>query len=271
MKAKTMLRHHNPIGTQDALVDAAGIQQETLASVQRMQAQAAQSEDVGNLTLEQLERQRAKIDATMVEGDRLHQNLDATEKLQNRLSRWALRFNRGRAVRESKFERDQEKRKKDNAEKRTARMNEPLKGAKNDLTPVTITKKKNGRVRKNRKEEKENDRTVEHRKDGVTFGVSSEGGEYDDEIHHLAQTDKGIDEGLDAVGSQLDRLLHMSNTIESEVTSQNKGIDAMQEQMEEAHLKQKIINKRSRRFLDRGSRARREASAIDKLGSNSSF
>ena len=72
---------------ESTLQHAADIQAETLSCLERTRLQAAETEDMGNMTLEQLRKQREKM-GDIVEGThRLNDQLDHTEKLQNRFSK----------------------------------------------------------------------------------------------------------------------------------------------------------------------------------------
>jgi len=75
---------------ESTLQHAADIQAETLSCLERTRLQAAETEDMGNMTLEQLRKQREKMGDIVKGTHRLNDQLDHTEKLQNRFSKWAV-------------------------------------------------------------------------------------------------------------------------------------------------------------------------------------
>mmetsp|Transcript_12712 Transcript_12712/g.25743 ORF Transcript_12712/g.25743 Transcript_12712/m.25743 type:complete len:311 (-) Transcript_12712:120-1052(-) len=94
--------HHENDDNHLALNDTARVQSHTQAAIDRMQRQAAQSLEVGTATLDTLQNeQREKLLRATDEADRLHAQLDRTEALQNKLSRWTWTFNGRRARREA--------------------------------------------------------------------------------------------------------------------------------------------------------------------------
>jgi hypothetical protein len=237
-----------------ALQDAALIQQDTQDAIRRIQQQAAETEDIGATTLAGLEEQRRQMDGILEAGDTLHNNLDKTEKLQNKLSRWSLFFNRGAARRDVKEEEElhSQKEKVKSARQDRLDIQDSLAVHKNGGNSGTSTTRK-GRRNKGNKSKESDEGPIDTNKvksKDLLYGTSAaDKGEHAAELDELATTDREIDSALDDVGAQLDSILGMSSDINSQVKQQSKGVTEIHDQVEAADYKQKVVNNRNRRFM----------------------
>ena len=76
------------------------IQNGTKDALERIQRQIAESEAVGYMTLATVDEDNYKMNKMLKETDRLNENLDKTEKLQNKFGLWSLQWNNGRIARQ---------------------------------------------------------------------------------------------------------------------------------------------------------------------------
>lgn len=254
----------NAAENKKALQEAADIQAETQAALQRIQQQAAETEELGATTLEELQEQRQKMDNILEAGDELHAHLDKTEKLQNKLSRWSLFFNRKAARRDANKEAEKVETSNKVSSKRQARM---AMTEADSLVPVrkdeSTARKGKRPTNKNKKNGGGDDMPVDHKK-GLMYGVGAIDEENMDELNALADTDAAIDSTMDSVSAQLDSLVGMSKSIGSEVKTQSKGVDEIHDQIESANYKQKVVSNRGRRFMT--GKLRRENEKEKELG-----
>ena len=230
--------------------EASNIQQDTKAAIRRMQAQAAETKEVGATTLEELENQRAQMYRIQDEGDRVQGQLKTAERLQNRLSRWSLNFNGRAARKQAQTMTDHEKAKDATKQKRReieAERAESKEKAQEQAVPVVTP---HGRGKKNRKNSKKGEADDSKPKKatskGLLYGTK---GETDPDLQRLADEDAEIDEGLDMVSDQLDDLMQMAESMGSEARAQTRGLNDFTDQMAEVNHQQRVVNNRTGRFL----------------------
>lgn len=263
---------------QRALQDAATIQQDTLEALSRIQIQAAETELTGMTTLAELQQHREQMDRILQDGDRLHDQLDTTQQLQNKFGRWAWKRTDLAARKELEAAKSLQKKKEKKQKKRDSRIAEaagiatattsesssPTKSLKTSSSVKSPLKKK-----KNRKKNKKwkNKRQVEDESSesysndddkGLLYGMNdatATDNAYGKEIQNLADTDAVIDTEIDNINSQLDTLLELSKTVNLESKRQDCTLEEITKQMEDANDKQAIANSRARRFLTGNKRS----------------
>lgn len=248
-----------------ALQQASDIQQDTLSAVRRIQLQASETETIGITTLEELQLQREKLDGVLKAGDRLHEQLDTAERLQNRFGRWSLSLSgRRAAAKDAKKSIKEQKAKAKLEEERSLRIlasmgsttstsassygssstsnNEPVR-VKHTSSLVKSRPKKAGK--NNNKPTTCDDGTPK----GLLYGIDASGHENEGELNGLADADKAIDQELDTVSKQLEGLLGMSRAMGSEIRTQNTAMDEVETTLAKADYKSRVVNERGRRFL----------------------
>lgn len=239
-----------------ALDDAAAIQKETLAALDRIQMQATETESVGITTLAELQEHREKMDRILKEGDRLHDQLDTTKKLQNKFQRWNLSFgNLRKANREAAGVKASLRKKDDIKRERQIRLSATVEesesssaGSRTPPQSSSLVVKRSKRRDKKKKKKKQAPEQAPTQR-GLLDGIETTDNPYRDELHNLADADAVIDTKLDGIDSQLDTLLGLSKNIHAETKRQNAAVDEITNQIESASDKQAVANSRARRFL----------------------
>ena len=79
----------------EALEEAAKLQSKSKDALHRLQQDLEQTQQAGAMTLDDLYAQRRKLEGIESQGDRLHETLDETEKLQRKLGTWFGGFGAG--------------------------------------------------------------------------------------------------------------------------------------------------------------------------------
>ena len=76
-------------GNAQLLEEAEAVQDKTKESILRMKQQTAESEEIGQATLEELRRQGELIDENIAEVEQIDEKLNKASSLQNEFDRWA--------------------------------------------------------------------------------------------------------------------------------------------------------------------------------------
>lgn len=235
----------------DALDVAAALQRETLASLERLRRRAAETQDVGATTLAELHAQRAQLGRILDEGDRLNAELKKTEQLQDRFSRWALKFNRRAARAEAREEIMQRKKQQSKKDDRAKRISSHSCSSTDDSSSQssanTSTPRRSLVVKRKKKTSRAPSVKLDSTPKGVLYGIKIE--DHADKFQELEENDKSIEVHLDAVGTQLDDLLTLSKAMGSETRTQVRALEEAAVQTEKAELRQKTVNNRARRFM----------------------
>jgi hypothetical protein len=245
-----------------ALEQAADIQQDTLSAVRRIQLQASETESIGITTLEELQLQREKLDGILKAGDRLHEQLDTADRLQNRFGRWSLSLNSRRAAaKDAKKSIKDQKAKAKMEEERSLRISASMgstgstsassygSSSGSGSEPVRVKHTSSlvkSRPKKNSKKPTTCDDATPK---GLLYGIDASGHENEGELNGLADADRAIDKELDTVSKQLEGLLGMSRAMGSEIRTQNSAMDEVETTLAKADYKSRVVNERGRRFL----------------------
>eukprot|EP00567_Pseudictyota_dubia_P016027 CAMPEP_0197433060 /NCGR_PEP_ID=MMETSP1175-20131217/1009_1 /TAXON_ID=1003142 /ORGANISM="Triceratium dubium, Strain CCMP147" /LENGTH=274 /DNA_ID=CAMNT_0042961321 /DNA_START=78 /DNA_END=902 /DNA_ORIENTATION=+ len=264
----------------EVLDETEQLQQATRAAVSRMQRQVAETHSVGTATLETLYTQRKIVTKVDSETGRLNANLDATDRLQNKLSRWTLTFNRRKARRQARNEIQAQS--KSSATPRTpaelehrlaqARERKRTNEAWNALETLAID-----RTEDETDTESENmasksslgattnstvPSTTLAAQDTTTMARYAHGtkrsnkddhddGKINDRLAQINEADADLNGALDGLGSQLDGLLNLAKAQHEESTMQANMLDSIQTRVETAQISQKAANHRAKGFLRR--------------------
>lgn len=227
---------------------AADIQQDTLSALRRIQTTVDESEIVGASTLAALYDQRNKLDKIHEGADRVDQGLKNAEKLQDRLGRWSLRFNKRSATREVKKEIKAEEKSSslattDSSSTSTTNSSSPVVRE----TPAPKKKQQSRLIRKSAPGPSWQTKPTTRSRllDGTELK-----GPHKEKLEELQDVDDEIDDALDAVSQSLDRLMDINAGMSGEVQHQTTSISRVAERTAEADRKQRIINKRATKFMD---------------------
>jgi hypothetical protein len=177
--------------------------------VLRIQRQAAETAEIGTMTLQELQNQRTTLGRALEGGDRMNDLLDVSEKLQNRFSRWALKFNNRReGRRDAKAELRNEKRRDELKEMRNIHDGMAQKALQSTNEETTIGKHER-KSKGMRMPAPEQGADFDHNK-GILYGRTMDNDEQNHEmLNKLAAKDAKIDESLDIVRAQLKGILAM--------------------------------------------------------------
>lgn len=247
----------------EALDEAEKIQQQTLDALRRIQTTAAETEETGMRTLGELNDQKDQFQRVFEAADRVDTGLLKTEKLQDRLSLWSLRFNKRSAKRDvDKQRKDAKKLAREHAEL----AKERLKEKRSEDESSKVKSKKDSKNKQTTKKSKKN-RSVRDEfttKKDLLYGVDvAAAGEHKDKLEELNAVDKEIDQALDSVAKQVDTILSIGKEIKSEINSQDHQMDTLVERVERTKYKQDVVNKRTTKFLD--GNLRKQHQMVDTL------
>lgn len=253
------------------------VQEDTKASIERTLAAAAETTALGATTLDELYRQRQKLEQTLEAGDRLNAELDKTEKMQNTLSRLGGWNHWGQRNEAKKIVKQDLKMEQADQERKQARRQEHQSAASNTSNPssslsstasspshgVVVEKKQKSTALLGWKKEKPPVVVSVSAADkkalgGSTYGLgknnnnntsNNDDKEQDEYLRRIEATDQEIDVGLNAVDNQLDQLLDLAQTMQNEVRVQTTVLNQVDDQMQDAKQKQKVATHRIRRFF----------------------
>ena len=266
---------------QAVLHDGLRLQGHTRAAIARMKQQTQETHDIGLATLTELHNQRETMMHISNQTDRLHSGLAKTEQLQNKLSRWTLTFQRQRATklvrREKQEERRHEERRakfqsnkpitaKQELQRRLAQAQErhDNKQARENLQNLLIdivdkdkaTPSTAPSWEPQSKNSAQQTRSVGHPvpSNKVSTSNKQQHCQNQDPLAELQAQDEEIEEALDGLGHQIEALLDLAKAQRQEVTSQQPLLTLVQDEMETAVDKQKVANYRALGFLTRNNR-----------------
>lgn len=247
---------------EDVLDEAASLQQHTLAALRRIQTTANESEEVGGSTLAALSDQRGKLERIHEGADRVDKGLRTAEKLQDRLGRVALRFNKRAAKREVREEIAAEDQSSQSSGSSAAKEAVAAVIAPTPSPTVHVEKiKKTSRLlRKQPPAGTPSWQTTKPTRSRLLDKAPT--GPHKEKLEALQDVDDEIEDALDAVGASLDRLMDINAHMSTEVQHQNKSIHRVSDRMAAADHKQRIINRRATKFMDGKLRKQNERADV---------
>lgn len=222
----------------EALAVSATTQQKTKDVLSRIQADLTQTELQGATTLEELYEQRRKLEGIQGEADRLHDQLDQTDKLQRKLGTWF-----GGMGRKKKFNRTKPDELQKENNQQESQQEQPTNSDKKKWRPF-----RKSSTRKSTSSTKEDPFPELIAQKGL-LGDNNVDGEHGEELQALAKGDEEIDAQLDAIGNQLGDIVRLSQQIGSETNTHNRMIQTVDTQLSEAETRQKKANKKTKRLL----------------------
>lgn len=232
---------------QEVLQDAAAIQSSTLEALERMQVNLMEAEQLGLETNEELRNQRDQTRRIEKDADRLESGLQKSNQLFNRLGRLGLRFRTERAARKEvkKVYEPQEQAKSKRAAKELGESQ--VESEKQDATKKFTLRSNILRSITNSNKPPSRSSSPRGLLDGINLDDHPE---HKEELRDLASTDAEIDRHLDNIDNQLDNLIGMSKSVHEEVQTQSRALGRLHEKTDQIGNEQKVVNHRTRRFLD---------------------
>lgn len=277
---------------EQALEDAAEIQQATLATIRRIQNTAAETQESGIRSLVELKEQRDQFVRVFEAADRLDTGLQKTEQLQNRLGLWSLRSTKTSAKKEVDQQRaearklaqehaalaqqrlkEKQQRNNNNNDQNHSNISSTNSAEGDDST--TSSSKQNDKPKAYFKKRNKKHLKVTTVDDSSSFAVKKDllygvdttsaagGGEYQEQLEHLNEVDHEIDAALAVVATQVDTILAMGCEIKNEIDSQHTQMEGLSDRVERSQYQQDIINKRTTKFLD--GKLRQQHQMVDTL------
>ncbi|KAG7369566.1 hypothetical protein IV203_027312 [Nitzschia inconspicua] len=273
---------------QEALKATRNVQSKTLEALQRMQKQAAETQDIGHATLQQLEEQDHRMDNTVTATTNLNDNLNKASKLQDRFGFLSMQFGTKRLAQRLVKKEDQfngitvaKNRKVDAVEapKFKRRGPRPKKGMNNDDAVETTFGSMDSMdhlLESNKKESQEISHQVDKaelfaaakrptkgshksKKQGHNKDNKSTTSKHRDEpipmteeermeLAEIDADDMAVDAGLDIMAKQLDSLMTISKSMGETAQQQNSKLTKIHSDMDRADLTSKQINQRTKLF-----------------------
>jgi len=218
-----------------ALEEAARLQSQSKDALIRTQVSLEQTQQAGIATLQDLHAQRRHLEKIEGQGDRLHDQLDETNKLQRKLGTWFggafVKLAPGRQAKKvDSVESDQKD--SDHPNKRQK------KKTKHSKLPFLKSSKKNNK-----------EVLVMNVRKGLLDDVDdgSIPVEHQEDMYALAQGDKELDAQMDIIGNQLTDIINLAETIGTQTKMQGQQLSTVQCQMEDAADRQIKIRRAMRR------------------------
>lgn len=225
-------RNNKLSNNKQVLQEAEHVQDKTRESLLRIQQQAAEAEILGTETLSELHSQKQQLHSIEKETKKLHSHLSHSNKLQNRMDRWALNW-RGTHKRQAKKE---------------AQLHMKLKEKKSSSTATVEQYKASNNKTKSKKNKNNVLLTTDDNNDNRAppQALSEEDKQA---LSRIEENDADIDAMLDSASDALDRLDFLAMSMKEEAQAHGKVIDTHTESITKAHTKQQVLNGRMKRML----------------------
>jgi len=220
---------------QSALDETTRLQQETQAAIERMQERVASSQAVGAETVGRLADQNQQLRNTHAATMDLEDKLKETERLQKKMGRWSWNFGAHRAAQKQAQRETKERQRQAKAMEKVEEEERPKTGLASKSSIIKTRKKKQDPILSSSKGSKSKGQAMS--KDEAQ------------QLENIQSTDGVIDQGLDALGSQLDTLLEVGQMAGQEVKQSRPLMDDIQKQTEINDEKQRAATYRTKRFL----------------------
>lgn len=275
---------NNNNNNQEALAATRNVQSQTLQAVQRMQVQAAESQAIGHATIEQLQEQDGRMNRTLNATSKLKDSLNKASKLQDRFGMLSLQFGTKKQAKklvkqENKFNGKEEK---EEVQPKTFKRRgpRPKKNAPGKMEAESIAASSfntnssmdsivQASVRESHDMTHQVDRAElfagakskpqkmkKHQRDYGHNNSNNKSQQQqqpltDQERHELsaiAADDQAVDAGLDVLGTQVESLLTLSQTMGDTASQQTKKLSSIHADMDKAHAQQQRVNQRAKLF-----------------------
>jgi len=232
------------IDSQEVLVETTEVQASTLEALERIQVNLTEAQLVGCETQPRLEEQREQIAHIQQDADRVQSGLKKSNQLFNKLGLIGFRFRTESAARK---EIQKMKKHHDAAREHSSK---PTTEA-DSKTKEEVKQSKQRASKKIKGKESSKIAAPPHCQKSLLEEIGDiEGNEHRDQLQQIADTDQEINQHLKRIDTQLDDLLDMSRSMKEQVRAQTQRVGEIQEQMDQTCHEQKVVNHRTRRFLD---------------------
>jgi len=235
------------IDSQEVLVETTEVQASTLEALERIQVNLTEAQLVGCETQPRLEEQREQIAHIQQDAVRVQSGLKKSNQLFNKLGLIGFRFRTERAARKE-IQKTKTKSRHDAAREDYSKPTTEADSKTNE--EVKQPKQRASKKIKGKKSSKIAEPHCKPLKSLLEEIGDIEGNEHRDQLQHIADTDQEINQHLKCIDSQLDDLLDLSRSMKDQVRAQTHCVGGIQEQMDQTCHEQKVVNHRTRRFLD---------------------
>eukprot|EP00934_Nitzschia_sp_Nitz4_P006046 Nitzschia sp. Nitz4//scaffold25_size161228//126864//128873//NITZ4_002452-RA/size161228-processed-gene-0.169-mRNA-1//1//CDS//3329544652//6036//frame0 len=275
----TMSRFNPKNDNKLALDEAAETQRKTREALSRIRRQAAETEDLGALTLQDLEDQGQRLDSVADETGKLNDKLNKTKKLQDRFAKWSFQFGTNRAAQKEAREEKKELKKMQESQDAKPQRRSLFGSRKNKEAEAVATSQDSGASAAQTNSQNESNRSELFGKakgskkekgkgkgkdvaaaKAVDTAMSEEDQAMLDDIN---AEDELMDQEIDVLGDQLDGLMAIASAMGGETEKHNKKLSEVSNSMEKMNDKQKVVNKRARLFAST-RQERRQESALER-------
>ena len=222
------------MSTQAKTLDKAfHVQHKTIEALKNINEDLINSEEGGNLTLEDLKRQNYKLNNILDETDRLDHAQKEASRLQRRLGRWTMKA--GGRLRTAR-----------NAPPKTTggrRGGDPSQSGSpsRPFKPSTLSPTFN---------HSEHASNVQSNKSGILDGITILRETHASELKELDENDREIEGLLDCASKTLSNLADLQSNIASEIHTSKDTMHVIETNLEVAEYKQRRVNARSIDFLE---------------------
>lgn len=237
----------------EALDEITGTQQQNADALRRIQQQLEETTQVGNMTLEDLYEQRRQIEAIADHGDRLHDNLDETEELTNKLKSFVHYYFLPGGGLIPKMGSSGKMLTVDPPAVATSNTNDDNDGYQQGAKPKW---KLSVAYHKKRQHEKQRVFQSKERQAVVAKDDISPHHEYKKEFDAIADADEELDRQLDAIGAQLDGLVLAAEEMGAEIKAQEQGLQHIRGQVVDADYRQQELNQQTRHLIGNATKDR---------------
>jgi hypothetical protein len=229
------------------------LQRKSAEVARRCQQQLAETEEVGRLTLDEIRNQHTTLTHIQDSADMTNAKLDHTHKLLNRYDRWAFHWY-GRNKRQAQKEGKQAIHERKVVEKR----NQNKQMAKTESTKPPVDHY--GSNERNRSQLFQSSGQPRIRNVNMTpIDVDGDGDnatspldeETKSRLRQIEDQDEDLDNVLNGMVESLDRLSHISKTMNDDIHQGNQKMDRVMKKVDHVNHKQFVAQARLRRNLNK--------------------
>lgn len=235
-----------------ALLDHADeLQRKSAEVARRCQQQLTETEEVGILTLDEIRNQNKTMTDIQDSADMTNAKLDHTHKLLNRYDRWAFHWY-GRNKRQAQKEGKQAI----NERKLVEKQNQKKQISKTDSKKPPVDHYVNNEANRSKLFPSSGEprirtvNTIPIDVDGDTM-ASPLDEETKDYLQHIEEQDEELDNVLSGMVESLDRLSHISKTMNDDIHQGNQQMDQVIKKVDQVNHKQFVAQGRLRRNLNK--------------------
>lgn len=236
----------NPRSTQDKTLDRAfHVQRKTIEALKNINEELQDSEEGGNLSLEELKRQNYKLNDIVDETDRLQHAQKESSRLHKRLGRWTLKV--GGRSRDSHMVPPKKSAPPKGGSAKRRGDSFPTDSPSSPFKQSTISRTTN---------HSEHAANVDGDKDSILAGISILRETHASEVKELDENDREIEGLLDSASTTLSHLAALQNNISNEIHSSRDTMNVIESNLDTAGYKQRRMNARALDFMEGNYRKR---------------